>query len=80
MTIEEQKKMVENNKANAKSDMIYSILFVAVFLTIPISVIGYQTYDYIKAKHEAKIRQKENLEKSNTLKTSMCLMNNVKGK
>ena len=80
MTIEEQKKMVENNKANAKSDMIYSILFVAVFLTIPISVIGYHTYDYIKTKQEAKIRQKEKLEKANTLKTSMCFMNNVKGK
>lgn len=80
MTIEEQKKMVAEDKANAKSDKIISILFVVAFLSAPIAVIGYNTYDYIKEKHEAKIKQqnKEDFEKSKTLKASLYFRNNAK--
>lgn len=82
MTIEEQKKMVEQDKASAKSDKIFSILFVAAFLTAPTALIGYNVYDFVKDKYEAKVKQEKQkeIEKANTLKTSVYIMHTVRGK
>ena len=73
MTIDEQKKMVEEEKANAKTNRIISILFVAAFCAAPVGVGVYQVYDFLKTEHEAKVKKQQQQEEEAKAKKTLSL-------
>ena len=54
MTIEEQKKLIAEEKEHAKTNKIISILFITLFLAGPAGIIGYNVISSLKEEYEVK--------------------------